>query len=436
LRAGVARECISPPSGIYLIGYGDRAKGNRGVHDDLYATALALDDGRTCLALVALDMLCLNEFIVDRVRRAVKPDIQPILCCSHTHSGPIAYADERSPRRNRAYIDALVRQIVSAIQAAARQLVPARFSYGESQAGIAVNRRERTPAGEMIIGENPHGPVDRSVQVLGVQGADGQRLASVVNFACHGTVLGPDNLLVSADWIGAMRAHAEEQLGGLVLFLQGATANLNPAMGWQSEVAWELVRAQGEQVADAVIAAVGQPQGEPLAVAPLGFVRREVPLAFDVPVTSPKAPTDYRRRLLSMAGLPAFMWPLTDWLLARRYPWRTRLAPGRGELEGVWSVPLRMNVARMGALALVSYGSEVFTEIGIQVKAASPAAFTLFTSITDGCIGYLPTAEAFTEGGYEVDTAPYAYRFPGRLASDSAGRALRATQEALVQLFT
>ena len=55
LRAGIAREIISPPQGIYLIGYGDRTKGNTGIHDDLTATALVLDDGRTRLALVACD---------------------------------------------------------------------------------------------------------------------------------------------------------------------------------------------------------------------------------------------------------------------------------------------------------------------------------------------------------------------------------------------
>jgi hypothetical protein len=52
----------------------------------------------------------------------------------------------------------------------------------------------------------------------------------LVNFACHGTVLGPDNLLVSADWIGAMRSRVEADLGILTLFLQGAAANLNPDM--------------------------------------------------------------------------------------------------------------------------------------------------------------------------------------------------------------
>ena len=103
LFAGAARCTISPPKGIYLIGYGDRTKGNYGVHDPLTATALVFDDGTRRVAIVALDILAINEFIVDRIQACLTPT-EVILCCSHTHSGPIAYADEKAPRKNQATI--------------------------------------------------------------------------------------------------------------------------------------------------------------------------------------------------------------------------------------------------------------------------------------------------------------------------------------------
>ena len=55
LQAGVARRIISPPPGIFLIGYGDRTKGNRGVHDDLTATALVDEAGERIGALLILN---------------------------------------------------------------------------------------------------------------------------------------------------------------------------------------------------------------------------------------------------------------------------------------------------------------------------------------------------------------------------------------------
>src|SRR5574342_1229646 len=128
LYAGVARCSITPPKGIFLIGYGDRSKGNIGVHDDLTATALVLDDGTTRVAIVALDILTINEFVVDRVRARLTPT-EVLLCCSHTHSGPIAYADEKSSRANREYISLLVDRVVEAVQDAQANLQPARLEY-------------------------------------------------------------------------------------------------------------------------------------------------------------------------------------------------------------------------------------------------------------------------------------------------------------------
>ena len=167
LSAGVARRIITPPKGIFLIGYGDRSKGNIGVHDDLTATALVLDDGMTRVAIVALDILTINEFIVDRIRaRLTSTEI--LLCCSHTHSGPIAYADERSSRQNRNYINSLVDNIVEAVNEAQANIKPAYLEYSSGDANIGINRREKMPDGHMEIGRNPDGARDKSVQVISV----------------------------------------------------------------------------------------------------------------------------------------------------------------------------------------------------------------------------------------------------------------------------
>lgn len=423
-KAGAARQIITPPRGIFLIGYGDRTQGNRGVHDDLTATALALDDGQTRLAIVALDLLMLNEFIVDRVRAGVGADCEVILCCSHTHSGPIGYADERSPGGSRAYMDWLVERIVLTVQQALNGLQPARLAWSQGEAEIAVNRRERQADGHIEIGVNPEGPVDRSVQVLSVLAVDGARLATLVNFACHGTVLGPNNLLASADWVGYMRGEVEGQLGGLALFLQGATGDMNPSMGWGKERVWDMARSQGQQVAEAVAAACRAGM-EPLDGTPVRMTRGEAWLALEARAKSASPPRTYRDKLLGLARLPRWMGFLTDWLLRTRFPWKSRIEAR----EGWWSVPLRVNTARIGDLALVTFAAETFTEIGQAVKAQSPARHTLFASVSDGSVGYLFTAEAYPQGGYEVDVAPYAYRYPARFSADSAERAMQVVRD-------
>jgi hypothetical protein len=438
LSASVARRLITPPKGIYQIGYGDRAKGNLGVHDDLTATALVLDDGTTRLAIVALDMLTINEFIVDRVRARLAPT-EVLLCCSHTHSGPIAYADEKSPRKNREYINVLVERIVEAVKSAQENLLPVRLEYSHSEANVGINRREKMPDGHMEIGRNPEGARDKSVQVVSVltdsgrrkRDSAGTRLATIVNYACHGTVLGPDNLLVSADWIGVMRKKVEEELGGLTLFLQGAAANINPDMYWEDKRAFEMVAEQGLGVANAVLAAA-RAGSEMKRATPLKVERVEAWLPTETRAVTPRPPKNYSKPLLAMANMPGFMAVFADVLLNQRYPWK----PVIEAKDGFWSVPMRINAVKIGDLALVTFGAETFTEIGMKVKSASPAAHTLFASVSDGCISYLHTEASHAEGGYEVDVAPLAYRYPGRLQAKCEGIALGTTKSLLEKLWT
>lgn len=440
LLAGVARRVISPPPGIFLIGYGDRTKGNIGIHDDLTATALIFDSGKIRLGIVALDILTMNEYIVDRIR-ARFPEVNLLICCSHTHSGPIAYADSRSPARNQAYMNSLVQNVAMAVEEASTGMVPVHLEYSAGEADIAINRREKQPDGHFEIGRDPNGIVDRSVQVVGVfrdsatsgkAGKDTMRLATLVNYACHGTVLGPDNLLVSADWIGVMRSKVEAELGGLALFLQGATANLNPDMYWNQPKAFEMMTEQGLRVAKSVLTASKAIEQELIQGLPLLMERKEAWLPTEIPAITPRPPRNYAKSLLAMAKMPAFMVFLADHLLDQRYPWKPRIEAR----EGYWCVPMRITGVRLGDLALVTFAAETFTEIGMTIKANSPARHTLFASITDGCVSYLHTAASHSEGGYEVDTAPLAYRYPGRLSVECEKLSLDGAQSILQRLWT
>jgi len=428
LSAGAARCEISPPQGIYLIGYGDRSKGNIGVHDPLTATALVLGDGLQQVAVIALDILTINEFIVDRIRGRLAP-LEVILCCSHTHAGPIAYADEKSPRQDQAYIDSLVENIVGLVQDAVEVVQPAKLEISKGEAMVGINRREKMPDGHFEIGRNPDGPIDRSLQVVSVYPVSGNKdetIATLVNYACHGTVLGPDNLLVSADWIGTMRGEVEAATGGLVLFLQGAAANINPDMYWEDGNAFEMAAEQGSVVSQAVLETL-EAGSEAIQDTPLKLERAEAWLPTETAVTTSRPPKNYGAPLLAMANLPGFLSFLADWLLKKRYPWK----PVIEARDGYWSVPMRINTLRIGDLVLVTYAAETFTEIGMKVKSDSPASHTLFASVSDGCISYLHTADSHDEGGYEVDVAPLAYRYPGKLQASCEDIALDKTCELL-----
>jgi len=416
LSVGVARKIISPPKGIYLIGYGDRSKGNLGVHDDLTASALALDDGLHRAVIVACDLLAINEHTVARIQAQTGSNV--VICCSHTHSGPITYADQRSSHKNRDYINYLVTQIVMAVKEAIVNLRPAHISWAQGEANIAINRRKRKPDGHIEIGVNPTGPIDHTITILNAQSVDGKPIVTLVNYQCHGTVLGPKNMLVSADWIGVMRRIVEQESGSLAMYIQGATGDLNPDHAWGIDD-FEAVEKIGAQVAAQVLNLL--PQLKPVLAQVVSFHEEQVWLPLEAEAQGTKPPPTYRSVLAKMAHVPRFM---VDSVLNYRYPWKTLIVAR----DGIWSVPVVLTHIRAGDLTLFALGAEVFTEIGMAIKHTSTTNPTLFASVSSGCIGYLATASEHALGGYEVDMSPYFYRMPGRLKAECDERVMEAVR--------
>ena len=53
--------------------------------------------------------------------------------------------------------------------------------------------------------------------------------------------------------------------------------------------------------------------------------------------------------------------------------------------------------------AFFSFPGELFTEIGMEIKAKSPFTNTYIIGLANGDVGYVPTRKAISEGGYAVD---------------------------------
>ena len=87
-------------------------------------------------------------------------------------------------------------------------------------------------------------------------------------------------------------------------------------------------------------------------------------------------------------------------------------------------MPLEVQALRIGDVGAAGLGAEAFHALGLALRDGSPARHTVVCGYANGLVGYLPTAEAHRQGGYEVDVAPYLYRMPGRLAASSGGRAV------------
>lgn len=203
-KAGVASTIITPESDMWMAGYASRNKPSEGKVQDLFAKALALDDGAGGrLVIVTMDLIGVPRDMRLNLARRLKEAHglapgQLLLNASHTHCGPefrvgrlpLEMDEPSSERRaqGEAYGKRLEEKVFAVVGEALRSLAPANLAYSRARAGFAMNRRLPTPGG-YTNSPFPDGPVDHDVPVLSVTGADGKLRAILFGYACHCTTL-------------------------------------------------------------------------------------------------------------------------------------------------------------------------------------------------------------------------------------------------------
>lgn len=426
VQAGVSRVTITPPVGVYLIGFAGRAGGSRAVRDDLYATALAVSDGVTEALIVSCDLLIMHHDLVRRVRQEASartgvPGENMLFCATHTHSGPPTCTYPDSPPMLQAYVDNLAALLAGAIQVAHDRLAPARFACGHGEARIGVNRRLTRPDGVTVIAANPAGPLDPEVGVLRVDTADGRPLAVVVNHACHPVVLGSDSNVVSADWPSAMRRVVEQASGAKCLFLQGACADVNPLPGEPTDRE-DVLERLGTEVGGQVIAAWARAEPQAADTVRVAGERLLVPLW---------RASQYEREAPALVELVEAGCESSRNVLRARLdastPWTPEVA-GAGDGQ---RLAVEVQAIRIGEAAVAAAAGEIFVETGLAVKRRSPTMNTMFAAYSNGLGGYFPLPEDYPRGGYEVDESYLFYRLPAPVAPEAAG----LVEEAAIRLL-
>jgi neutral ceramidase len=409
-RAGFGKACISPEAGVPLAGFAARQGVATGVHDDLFVRALALETEDANAALLSVDLLALPREFVERVRRQVnaRTGIDPnaiLIACTHTHSGPVTISTFFNPDEsvNPAYMDRIAEAMEQCVEAAWAARFTARIGVGSARIqGIGMNRR--TPDFK---------PIDEELAVLRVDDAQGRTRVAAVQYSCHPTVLGPDNLLVTGDFPAATLARMESGLGegAAAMFLNGTQGNIS--VGHSSELsaigvitpgrtferAAEVGRQLGEAALEAVAATVTTERPD-LAVSThtVGLPIKKYPTIEQTAASVNEAEQSLAR--LNSAQRDELRKAKSDLLYANinHYYARETASFTDGRL------PIELQAIRIADAMFVAVPAEVFVEIGLRIKRMSHRK--IFTvGVANGYIGYLPNRDAYTAGGYEVVSA-------------------------------
>jgi len=405
MKVGISSVNITPPIGVPMAGYSARMGSAKEIHDDLYAKAIVFNDKDTKAALVRCDLIGLERDFVEETRRLIESETgidrnNIMITCTHTHSGPIT--DSLIPDLD-AWMKVLSRKIKGAVIAANRNLKEAKIGFNRgSVEGIVINRRK------------PGGPVDTEVGIIRIDDLAGNPMAVLINYACHAVVLGPDNLLISADYPGFVMNFVERNLGVPALFVNGACGDINPLdkltvmrQKRKEDIydrhggTFEEAKRLGNMIgAEAVKVFLGTETENDLE---LKVASREI----KIPLVDLPSIDELKRMLEENENL--FRKLVSEKDAAHAFRIAMLIQYARSTIKYVESGenvrPTEIQVFRIGDGGLIALPGEIFVEIGLDIKKKSGLKHTFICELANDAIGYVPTREAFKEPGYEVGVA-------------------------------
>ena len=403
LRAGAARVTLRLPTGTPLGGYGSARrrlllpdvlglyphafwfKPSEGALDEIAARALVLYAGSIRVTWIAVDLVAVDQRLMRHLaERFAKNGIRPgtvILSASHTHSGPGAYlssslfAFTALDREDAAVRDVVLEAIVDAARRAGAAARDARVAAATVTVPALTTSRLRKP-------------VDRSLVVLKFTTTTGEPIAAVWNYAIHGTMLGPKNLMFSGDVMGVASRTLESRLNVPALFVNGAVGDVSPRHHGAAAMASD-GRALAENVEAAWRAAT------PTGTAPLVVRTARV----DLP-----PPTVSLRHCV-----------------ARWLPAGVRMPIG-----GFLPTQTEMVAVALGRIAWVTMPGEPVSALGADVRdsAHDRWAHVVVAGLSNDYLGYFVRPEDYDDVDYVTCAAVYGPRV-GRCVASTATELLR-----------
>jgi hypothetical protein len=399
MRAGFSRVEITPPVGEHpeMMGFGPfLGRTALEVLQPLHLRASYLEAEEGGGLLLSFDLCGLREDLADSIRQAAGEAVglraeQVIACCTHTHSAPsvmpiVGWGEFHEPTARR-----LPRHAAEAAAAAKAAAAPVVVEGGVTALeGFSHNR---------VYGSA--GPLDTRLQVLAFRSRRSKRLLGLwSHYSCHPVLLCEQCRVISPDFCGvAMQALEAKHRSAVCTFLQGSCGDVNPVLAHMKQERSIVHLAHfARRFRLAVEEALGR--ARPVNGDRVQAISRQGSLPVAV---------------LSEAAIDGFV---ADAELGRRGEGWRRLAAISSEklrAEAQWlgrqAQPRRrfpMAALAVGEQVLVCHPFEMFTRIGLDIRAGLGPDTTWVVGYANGYEGYAPTADRFTptSGDYAAHGVP------------------------------
>jgi hypothetical protein len=362
MKAGYAQDIITPPldKPVFLAGFGNNRRAES-IHDDLYVRALAVQDDKSTLVLVALDLIgffrrdvyeVIETLKVSETFRISSPKV--VIASIHPHHGPDTMGlwgpDDKTSGVDADYMSVLKDKIASTILASLSGLKPASVKWASVRVpGLAKNAR------------NPQ-VVDDELTLLQFTDAAVASKAAVtlMNFPCHPEVLWEHNPHITADYVGYLRGEAERLTGAPCIFFAGGLGGMmTPDVRDHS---FEEAEFMGKKLAGEGVKALSSVNSNQLSV--ISAQKREIA----VKLTNPLYKIAFRRKLLP------------------------DIRDKKGQIE------TEVNLIKIGGLWLAAVPGELLPKLGLRLKARlteAGAGAAGIVGLANDELGYILPVEDF-----------------------------------------
>jgi hypothetical protein len=432
LRAGAAKVDITPKES-------ELAVSTDTIRDHLFVRAIVVENGNTCAALVGMDMGSARDpIILDALPRAASATGCPaenfLISATHTHSSNTLGLGGAGAPTAKTVSDA----IVSAVTTAKSRLAPTKVGYGTTRVDLNVNRDLFNSRLEWRQQPNPDGPSDKTLSVVEFIGDDYRPIGVYMNYAMH-----PINFylrgVISADFPGEASRYIEDLYGSgaIAIFSQGTSGDQNPRLtergqktiGGPPAPTTDLPGSGAPPAPATNSPRTGAPPA-PASTSPQGFnpaaaqaARAAIPAA-ELPA--------YKEGLARTGAVVVMMGtvigesaihvmrdqitPVDTALLwggqeTFTCPGRERLDAANPARENVFpgykdgpDVNLQVGLLRIGDINLTYVNGEVYTNIGLKLKAGAPANKTIVVTLANGAAnsGYIYSDDAYSHLTFQV----------------------------------
>ena len=427
MLTGFAEADITPDIGMEQPGgYGKTF--HKTMHDPCKVRVAVFDDGNKNVAIVGIDALIVPRHLVLSARKKIEQKCNikgdaVLIAASHSHSagptgmiqpGEYDHADdfvkilayEKSSCADPQYLETVENEIVDAVCRAYNSRGESLVGVGKGlEDNVAFNRRFRMKNGMSIThpGQGnpdiiePAGPVDPEVGVIGVWDKDGKCTGCIVNYACHATT-NPGG--ISANWIYYMEQTIRGAMGPecIVVFTAGANGdvtqvnNLSPYLNPRGE---DWTRFVGAQVgAEAVKVLLNMPRG----------ILTPISVQTKIMNIDRRNPDPGRvKKCLEMVKKSPQEVGATKWTFAKE------IVLLDASLKKKTKTEVEVQAVQIGPAVFVTNPAEFFCQLGLNIKNQSPFQYTFPVELANGCVGYVPSKEAFGNdgGGYETRLTSY-----------------------------